>query len=225
MVTHGSIFNPRKQHFSRRQRQTKHWMTDFYDDTILDYDMMVQRIVEHLKENDLFENTLIVITSDHGKQWRAIVRIPVFLLFPNQLYGGVRRNNVQRFDLSATILDYLGVDIPDWMEGESFLQREFKPTRPIFYANSSQWGPQDKGGWRNINSYKAPYYSLGGLGVIIAQRWHYLDLAKNKMESGDIKGHTAPATLRDIPQNEEIYQSLVNHLIKKRYPPPHAARE
>lgn len=225
MITHGSKFNLNKEHFSLGQTQSKDWMTDFYDDSILNYDLMVQEIVKHLKEKDRFDNTLIIITSDHGKRWQANVRIPLILRFPKQKYVGVRHNNVQRIDVTATILDYLGLDIPNWMEGESFLRGEFKPTRPIFFADSAQWGPQDSGGWRKIASYKAPYYSLGGVGVIIAQQWHYLDLAKSKFYSGYVKDHTAPIAPHHFPSKHQILNFLVDHLASKNYPTPNAASQ
>jgi len=220
MVTHGTKFSLQHQVFSLGKEQQDEWMTDFYDDSILNYDLIVQRVVNHLKENNLFEKTLLILTSDHGAKWMANERIPLILRFPNQQYAGVRHNNVQRIDVTASIIEYLGLKKPGWIEGESFLNGEFEPDRPIFYADSIAMGTQNSAGWRDVSSYEAPYYSLGGVGVIVAQSWHYWDLSNNRMSSGKIKNHTAPLADKELPTRDEARDQIATHLQKYTYPVP-----
>jgi arylsulfatase A-like enzyme len=220
METHGSKFSPQRRLFSLGKKQPEHWMTDFYDDSILNYDLIVQRVVTHLKENNMLEKTLVILTSDHGSKWVATERIPLILRFPNQQYAGVLHNNVQRIDVTASIIEYLGLEKPDWIEGESFLNGEFEPDRPIFYADSIAWGPQNGAGWRDVSSYEAPYYSLGGVGVIVAQSWHYWNLSKNRMSSGKIRNHTAPLADKELPAGDVARDQIAGHLQKYMYPVP-----
>ena len=142
MVTHGSKFHSETRVFSLGQEQSEHWMTDFYDDSILNYDQMVRDVVDFLKKSGLFDNTLLILTSDHGAAWRATERIPLILHFPKGQFAGVRRHNVQRIDVTASIIDYLGLDVPEWMEGQSFLEGEIEPDRPIYLGLS---------GFRKVN--------------------------------------------------------------------------
>jgi len=218
MVTHGVKFYPEKQVFSIGQKQDSKWMTDFYDDSILNYDQIVRKVVNHLKKNNIFEKTLIILTTDHGSNWRATERIPLILRFPKQKYTGVRKNNIQRIDLTASIIDYLGIKKPEWMEGESFLKGELKPNRLIFFADSGQWGPKNSGHWRNVASYIAPYYSLGGVGIIVAQKWYFLDLKKKQFSSGIISDHTSPIGNQNLPSHHIAYNQIISHLEECKYP-------
>ena len=218
MITHGPYFHPEKQVYSLGHVQNASWMTDFYDDTILNYDQMVQKVVNHFKENNLFEKTLIILTSDHGSRWRANERIPLILRFPKKQYIGVRRNNVQRIDVTATIIDYLGIKKPEWMEGESFLNNEFEPNRPIFFSDAGTVAMNRGVVWRKIARYKAPYYTLGGVGIIVAQKWYFLKLSNRKFYSGLIHGHTSPIENKYLPSVKQVYEQIIGHLQENNYP-------
>ena len=218
MVTHGTKFHPEIRMFSRGQEQSEPWMTDFYDDSILNYDRMVQDVVAFLKEAGLFDSTLLILTSDHGSVWRATERIPLILRFPRGQFAGVRRNNVQRIDVTATIVDYLGLELPEWMAGQSFLPRETEPDRPIYYADSIKWGPRNNAGWRDTSTYVAPFYSLGGLGIIVAQKWYFLNLETGQMSSGQVRGHTSPVESGMFPARGQARQQILDHLQASGYP-------
>ena len=218
MVTHGTKFHPEIRVFSRGQEQSEPWMTDFYDDSILNYDRMVQDVVAFLKEAGLFDSTLLILTSDHGSVWRSTERIPLILRFPGGQFAGVRRHNVQRIDVTATIVDYLGLELPEWMEGQSFLPRETEPDRPIYYADSINWGPRNSAGWRDTSTYVAPFYSLGGLGIIVAQKWYFLNLETGKMSSGQVRGHTSPVESGVFPAKGQARQQILDHLQASGYP-------
>jgi hypothetical protein len=223
MVTHGSKFQVNRRVFSEGKKQNAPWMDDFYDDAIISFDETVEKVINRLKRNDLLEETLVIVTSDHGSKWRATERVPLLLLFPQRQYIGVRHHNVQRVDVSATILDYLGVKRPEWVDGESFLHGELEPDRAIFYADSGAWGAQNGGGWRNVAAYKAPYYSLGGVGVIIAQNWYYLDLSKNRLFAGVIRNHSSPVEKTRLPTRNAVYERIADHLRENDYPVPESA--
>lgn len=218
MVTHGTKFRPRTRVFSEGQEQNKPWMTDFYDDSILDYDRMVRRVVGFLKKSGRFDNTLLILTSDHGSRWRAAVRIPLILRFPQGEFAGTLQHNVQRTDVTASIIDYLGLDVPEWVDGQSFLDGEIKPDRPIYFADSIKWGPMKKGGWRDTSTYVPPFYSLGGVGFIVAQKWYFLKPESNIFYSGYIEGHTSPLESEALPTNKEAHQQLIDHLQDNGYP-------
>ena len=215
--THGSRFHPEQRVYSLGQEQNANWMIDFYDDSILNYDQIVQKVVDHLKENNLFEKTLIILTSDHGMRWQATERIPLILHFPKKQYIGVRHNNVQRIDVTATIIDYLGIKKPEWMQGESFLQGELAANRPIFFAEPVNFRSVASGGWRSAARYKAPYYSLGKVGVIVAQRWYFLNLSRRQFFYGVVNGHTSPIGNKYLPTRKQGYGLIVDHLQENNY--------
>lgn len=110
-------------------------------------DTQIGRLIGYLKANHLYDDTLIVFTSDHGEQlgdhWQfakysyydATFHIPAIVRPPSSISGAVRGRRIDRFteavDIMPTILDCLNVDIPLQCDGESlkpFLRAEEAPT-------------------------------------------------------------------------------------------------
>ena len=103
-------------------------LADYYG-CIRRLDENLERIVEALKRNGQYENTIIVFTSDHGSHFRtrngeykrscheASVRIP--LVIAGGRYRGGRRigHSVSLADLAPTILEMTGAPAVPWMDG------------------------------------------------------------------------------------------------------------
>ena len=106
-------------------------------------DTQVGRLVDFLKANQLYHDTLIVFTSDHGEQlgdhWQfakysyydATFHIPVIIRDPSPACDKSRGRQIHRFteavDVMPTILECLHLDVPVQCDGESlrpFLQGE-----------------------------------------------------------------------------------------------------
>jgi len=83
------------------------------------FDYAVGAIVEKLKEKGKLENTLIVITSDHGNYnngkttiYEGGVKVPLMMFWPAGIKAGTFYDElVQNIDFPATFLDLVGVDI------------------------------------------------------------------------------------------------------------------
>jgi hypothetical protein len=218
--THGPRFFPTKKVYSRGRKQTEDWMTDFYDDAIINFDMLVGKVVKGLEERGLDDNTLIIILTDHGKEWSVHDRIPLLFHFPGGEHSGRIRSNTQILDIAPTILDYLGMAIPEWMEGSSLLQGEPDPGRYIFTTTRLFGDVLDKSehDWK-MDTSKAgpPFYSMGKLGVIFRDKLYKLRLKQNTLEISTIEGHTYPDVPAETPSVKAIEQMLVDHLIDSGY--------
>ncbi len=121
LSTHGPFFFPEIRKFSTQGKETTGWMIDYYDDAILNYDYWLKSLVLFLKENNLYENTIIVIYSDHAAEWTINKKIPLMIHFPKDENKGIVSTNTQNLDIAPTILDYLQIEIPEWMEGKFLL--------------------------------------------------------------------------------------------------------
>jgi arylsulfatase A-like enzyme len=102
-------------------------------------DFQVGQIIDRLKEEGEFENTIIFFITDHGvshargKQfcYDEGMMIPFFVHAPNRVKGGmVRKDPVLHIDLAATSLYFAGIEIPKYMEartlfGPNSTKREF----------------------------------------------------------------------------------------------------
>jgi arylsulfatase A-like enzyme len=91
------------------------------------------RLIEWLKENGQYDNTLIVLTSDHGEQmgdhWMLgkesyhdeSFHIPLILRDPRATAGRGRKVGAftETIDVMPTILEWIGIDIPRQCDGHS----------------------------------------------------------------------------------------------------------
>jgi phosphoglycerol transferase MdoB-like AlkP superfamily enzyme len=217
MGTHGPMFNPRKQVFSAGEIQSRDWMQDFFDDAILDFDAYVGEFVKNLKAAGLWDNTVLIVYSDHVDNWQTNGRIPLLFHFPGGEYARRIRANTQNLDISPTILDYLGMEKPAWMSGQSLLEGEPPLLRPIISAGVTGVDCRPPDWWCVIDPTisQPPFYQFGYLQVVVCQKMYILNLRNNSFLEKKVAGHTAPCPAADLPSQKEIRLLMLEHL--RRY--------
>ena len=214
MDTHGEKFYPQNRVFSAGENQNQGWMTDFYDDAILDFDGYAGQLVDGLSRNHLLDNTIIVIYSDHADNWRANDKIPLLIRFPKAEYAGILHNDTQNMDIAPTLLDYLGMEKPTWMPGQTLLHGELSSTRPIISAGVVRVDCQSPDWWcvPDPNLNKPPFYQFNTIQVVICQKMYTLELHSKNWTETDVNGHTAPCKTADLPDSTHVRQIAVEHL-------------
>jgi arylsulfatase A-like enzyme/Flp pilus assembly protein TadD len=111
-----------------------------YDGEIAFADSQVGRLIAFLKAKGLYENTMIVLTGDHGESlgehgekthgffvYNATLHVPVIIHLPGNDGAKVLPELVNLTDLMPTVLQVLKVDIPPPVQGHSLLPW-MKPT-------------------------------------------------------------------------------------------------
>ena len=120
------------------------WYVAQYDGLIAYMDDQIRQLFEMLEEEGLRENTLVVITSDHGEElagdhgyyfchvdhYEANTHVPLVLILPEawqREHGQVRNvmiedGNPDLIDLLPTTLEVLGLPIPGSVQGLSLIQ-------------------------------------------------------------------------------------------------------
>lgn len=94
----------------------------FYDEAIAYLDSKLGQLFRFLARNGLEDNTLLVVTSDHGEHfnehhlmthgyslYEPILRVPLIVRYPKQFSPGEDDRLVQTTDVFATALDVAGV--------------------------------------------------------------------------------------------------------------------
>ncbi|MCH5234539.1 MAG: sulfatase [Muribaculaceae bacterium] len=105
-----------------------------YLKTVKSLDENVGRVLDYLEEKDLLKNTLVVYTSDQGFymgehgwfdkrfMYEESLNTPLIMRLPD---GFERRGEitemVQNIDYAPTFLELAGVEVPEDIQGESFL--------------------------------------------------------------------------------------------------------
>jgi glucan phosphoethanolaminetransferase (alkaline phosphatase superfamily) len=214
MGTHGPNFHPERQIFSSGKSQDEGWMVDFYDDSILSFDGYVSEVLDMLKQTAKFTNTILIIYSDHPMQYDVRWRVPLLIHFPNGEHSGRIETNVQNLDIPPTVLDYLSINKPNWMAGQSLLRGDPSATRLIFSSGTSL-STRIGQGRLIIDStrVKPPFYQFTFFNVVDCHRWYRLDLSSLTWSSGDVPSHTMPCSQDSLLTMGQVKQALADYLL------------
>ncbi len=124
-------------------------------------DHHIGRIIRFLKEQGMYDNTLIAITSDHGemlgdrRHWgkqtifEEAFHVPLLIRDPERsaMHGQEVDEFTESVDLTPTVLDWIGEDWPTAMNGLSLLQH-LDGHRPVDWKDCSfaefDYGEPDK---------------------------------------------------------------------------------
>ncbi len=97
---------------------------------------LIKPLVKKLKEEGIYDQTMIIITSDHGDElydhggwqhahtlYNELIRVPLIIKFPYQKFMGKRiSQNVRLIDIAPTVLDVLGFNPSEFrMDGKSLI--------------------------------------------------------------------------------------------------------
>ncbi|MEE9188647.1 MAG: sulfatase-like hydrolase/transferase [Anaerolineales bacterium] len=187
MGTHGARFKPKQRVFSKGKTQDDDWMIDFYDDSILNFDQYIGEVLEILEQTGKMDNTILIIYSDHPMQSNARWRAPLLIHVPNDEFAGRIETNVQNLDIATTILDYLGINQPEWMAGQSLLKDDILENEVIFSTGTSLVALIGQGRW-SIESarVKPPFYHFSFFNLVNCHKWYWFNLSSLTWESGDV---------------------------------------
>ncbi len=106
--------------------------SDLYDGELLLSDEIVRRILEALRIQGRLEQTIVVVTADHG-EWTGengrfghgadvrerTVNVPLFFIGPGVERGSVVNTPVSLIDVGPTLLEMVGASLPASFEGVS----------------------------------------------------------------------------------------------------------
>jgi arylsulfatase A-like enzyme len=122
-------------------------MTAGYYGMVAQLDHAIGRVLDVLDERGLTDDTLVIITSDHGEflgehqmifkgpfGYDSLLRVPLLVRGPGVEAGRVVTGPVGTIDLAPTMLEAAGLPAPSWMEGRSLSQqpREYVLTENDF---------------------------------------------------------------------------------------------
>jgi len=164
-------------------------MRDIYDEAVLYGDCLIGELVKFLEDKRLFDNTILVITSDHGQSFsrgylghtgpllhEELTRIPLIIHMPGQRQGKRIEMMADHTDITPTILEMCGITIPASLEGESLVKYMENPALQTGKVKFSMVLDIFDGSIRGgiVAAYKDGYKSI-------------YDLSKDKSELYDLR--------------------------------------
>ncbi len=219
MATHGPKFLLKQQAFSKNIDLDKQqpWNDDIYDDSILEFDSLLKDFWNELNLRGLQEDVILVIASDHGKKWTVNQRIFFLIRFPHQDHAGRILENVQHLDIAPTLLDYLNIDIPPWMEGRSLIADDLTNV-PILSAGTDKKEQVPGRQWIVREQYRRPpFYHFSYINVVDRHKWWRLNLDDMKWTCGKIANHTDPVSADLLMPFAEVAQLVIQHLLNANF--------
>jgi arylsulfatase A-like enzyme len=139
-----------------------------YDGEVRMADEVVHEIYTFLAEEGLLDNTILVITADHGDElmdhgfvghassngdgtlYEEIIHVPLILRYTPILPAGrTIEEIVETIDLMPTLLEITGIPGNQWIQGKSLLdliQRKEPQWKPYAFSENSPCGYQCKAG-------------------------------------------------------------------------------
>jgi len=110
---------------------SKGWYSESYYDYLARIDVCVGRIIQALKDAGIYDDTIIIVTGDHGGHEQAHGTLAMedmespFVVFGKNVRSGyLIKGPVVQYDIAATIAYILGLETPSAWRG--------KPTIEVF---------------------------------------------------------------------------------------------
>jgi len=117
-----------------------------YLDQIEYMDREIGVIIDDLKKKGLYDNTVILFIGDNGRcnirgkgfLFDIGLRVPLIMHGPKGLFEpAVKEDLVSTTDITATILDLAGIEVPGFMTGQSVLAEDFN--REYVLSTRDRW--------------------------------------------------------------------------------------
>jgi arylsulfatase A-like enzyme len=181
---------------------------------------LIRPLLEDLREMGLYEQTMIVFTSDHGEEfyehkgWEhghslydELLKVPLIIKFPESKFAGKKVENiVPLVDIMPTVLDELYLDVPGLiLDGQSLIPvLKGKETKDrIFLA--------DKG--NNVLNSHIPQKTSMNMGknkIILSERFRKQDLKFFLFPPPKIE----PVELYDLAEDSIETKNIADEKIK-----------
>jgi len=185
-----------------------------YDGSIAYLDSEIGRLIAHLKDVGLYDDALIIITSDHGEMfgerdllghglsvYQSQIDVPLIVKYPHQHTPEVVDEPAGQTDLVPTIFQVLGYPAPAYLQGRSLLVRD-RPAPELISESFAQSKFIEAN--QRFNRVERALVS-GNLKLIVstAGKRELYDLLKDPSEENDICGseRTACANLQQELEN------------------------
>lgn len=181
----------------------------YYYASISHIDYQIGKIIHLLKEKDIYEDTLIVFTSDHGEYlgfqhmllkgnhlYDPLAKVPLIIKYPNKERdcGRVSTDLVSGIDLAPTILEELSCATGSFMSGshvETLEKREF------IFAESGRG-----------KEYMVRSQSFKLLLSNTREACLFFDLSKDPLELNDLYGD--PSYQKEIARHKHaLYEEVL----------------
>ena len=205
---------------------TRKDLADYYDE-IKRFDYSIGQVINTLKEQNIYENTFIIVMADNGRPFPHSktrlndqgVKTPFILVYNDGKFNGETQSLVSSIDIAPTILDFAGLKIGENYQGKSFKKLLEKPEiefRNFVFAEHNWHDFESHGRMVRSNEFmyienkRNQYAQRGPLDAINSDTYASL---LSKFNSGDITEIQKDIFISPRPR-EEFYE-IKNDLFQR----------
>jgi len=224
--TEGTLFGSRQQMLAFRSGKLKldeplvRRLEKLHNAEIAFVDAQIGRLLSTLAEMKISDETVIVITSDHGEEfwdhggfehghtlYHELLHVPLILHIPSgvdtrsiELKGKTVSLPFRHIDVAPTLCQLVGLETPDDFDGMAIdiTSPDTEPTRPVL-AQGNMWGPA--GVSYQYDGHKVIQEASPGSTLLF-------DITDDPMETRDIS--------QASPELTEKMVSLMNRLLDEQ---------
>src|SRR6266851_10464338 len=165
-----------------------------YDGEIAFADSQVGRLIRFLKDKGLYQNTIIVLTGDHGESlgehgekthgffiYNATLHVPVIIHLPGAVAAKTVSGLVSLTDLMPTVLQELKIEVPAQVQGRSLLPLLTGKKEDSMSVYAETFLPRLHFNWSELRSVETEKYQF-----IEAPKPELYDLAADPGETRNL---------------------------------------
>ena len=184
--------------------------------TQIDYSLGL--LFARMREMNLFDNTLIIFTSDHGDIMgdhnmaaksnflEGSAHVP-YIVVPPARYKlkGIKCDKLADLsDVMPTILDAVGIDAPDDLDGKSLLAAVQKPSaKKTFYGSSGEFFCVMEGSYKYMWTYSGGDELLFNLASDPMEKSNLINNSNEAGRASDLRNKLVEFCLRHNPEKVE----------------------
>jgi arylsulfatase A-like enzyme len=207
---------------------------DLYDDSIAYLDRRLGALLDELGRRGVLEDTVVVVTSDHGEHlgdhllffhgcslYRQLVEVPLVVVAPGKVPAGLAvEEPVSLRDLPATVFDLLGLEMGSEFPGRT-LARSWDPgngrNQPVFEPILMETERPDL----LTNQGREPV-AMGPMKSLVAGGMHYIRSGDGREELYALRPDPAEQfDLAGLPEADvslEGFRGVLRSMFRKRPP-------
>lgn len=196
-----------------------------YDGGIAFMDAEVKRLLDEMKQSGIYDDTLIIVTADHGEGLgergiqghpasvhQELVHVPLWVKYPSSsnIQAGRKLDTlVSSVDIMPTVLDIAGIPIPPELQGQSLRTLDAGSSRPVF-SESFIYDHLGQLRGRSDAGQRALYHDSWKLLATTNGKMELYDWKADPTESQDLIAAN-PAVSKRLNEELEQWMLLIPH--------------
>ena len=194
-------------------------------------DRFIGQVLDRLKESDLFDRCLLIVTADHGVSFHPghsrrlpdadnlsdILSVPLFVKLPGQLNGTTDDRNIESVDLLPTVAEVIGVRLVEPIDGTSVSDEVRRRRKTLYYRGAMTVCEPDVPGRLDSIQRQQNIFGAQDLDLMPARAASHSDWHGRSINDFVIDERTIPVEFTDALNRVTDLKSRSDLVIVPRY--------